>query len=238
MKSLFKNIVKSLIQKSIQDQIKLNTRYGFSKKSYSQEGEDLILYRIFERKQVGFYVDVGAHHPFRFSNTYLFYKKGWRGINIEPNPEAIKLFKKYRPRDINLNLAVGQDGELVYYMFNEPALNTFSQDIAKEYEKNGAKIINKKKVKMFTLSYIFSKYLPKNQEIDFLNVDCEGMDFDVLKSNDWDKYRPRAILVEIFNNSMSQVINHEITAYLDNLGYDIFAKTFNTCIFIDGKNNL
>lgn len=74
----------------------------YAKKSYSQEGEDMVLQRIFDGKTNGFYVDVGAHHPFRFSNTYFFYRLGWSGINIEPNPEASDLFQSARRKDINL----------------------------------------------------------------------------------------------------------------------------------------
>ena len=69
---------------------------GFALKSYSQEGEDMVLSRIFSDKNKGFYVDVGAHHPIRFSNTYKFYKLGWHGINIEPNPDSFNLFTMYR----------------------------------------------------------------------------------------------------------------------------------------------
>jgi len=112
-----KKIIKVLLQ---------NKRNIYLNNSFSQEGEDIILSRLFNDKKNGFYVDVGAHHPFRFSNTYKFYEKGWSGINIEPNPEDFHLFSKYRNRDININAGVGSnDGTLTYFMFNEPALNTF-----------------------------------------------------------------------------------------------------------------
>jgi hypothetical protein len=77
--------------------IKNNYFDGYAIKSYSQEGEDMILQRIFENQPCGFYVDVGAHHPKRFSNTYFFYKKGWRGINIEAMVGSRQLFNKMRP---------------------------------------------------------------------------------------------------------------------------------------------
>ena len=82
----------------------------FATKSYSQEGEDLLLRRIFEHQKIGFYVDVGAHHPFRFSNTYLLYKRGWRGINIDAMPGSMRLFRKFRPRDTNIECGVGLGG--------------------------------------------------------------------------------------------------------------------------------
>ena len=74
--------------------------------SYSQEGEDRILQRLFENQTPGFYVDIGAHHPRRFSNTYIFYKQGWRGINVDATPGSMFLFRVFRKRDINLEIAV------------------------------------------------------------------------------------------------------------------------------------
>ena len=104
--------------------------------SYSQEGEDMVLQRIFAQKEYGFYIDVGAHHPKRFSNTYLFYKKGWRGINIDALPGSMDLFNKVRPNDINLEVGIGyKEEELNYYMFNESALNSFSKKLSQNRDK-------------------------------------------------------------------------------------------------------
>ena len=90
-----------------------------------QEGENIILERIFAKQFKGLYVDVGAHHPVRFSNTANLYQKGWTGINIEPNQETIKAFKKIRSKDINLNIAISTiKKSCIYYKFKEPALNT------------------------------------------------------------------------------------------------------------------
>ena len=92
---------------------------GYSKKSYSQEGEDMILQRLFEKQKTGFYVDVGAHHPRRFSNTYFFYKKGWCGINIDAMPNSMKRFNRSRPRDINIEKAISENEKILkYYGFN------------------------------------------------------------------------------------------------------------------------
>ena len=110
---------------------RLKFLFGFRSgiKIYSQEGEDLILSRIFDKK-VGFYVDIGAHHPFRYSNTYKLFQSGWSGINIDASPETINLFKRHRPKDINLNLGVSNcDGELEFYQFEDGAYNTFSSVI-------------------------------------------------------------------------------------------------------------
>ena len=170
----------------------------YATKSFSQEGEDLLLKRIFEHKKNGFYIDVGAHHPFRFSNTYLFYKKGWKGINLDAMPNSMKIFEKYRPRDINLEIPVGKDGEkLVYYIFNEPALNTFDKNrIEAIVSKSVYTLIREMEIQIRSLKSILDEYLPKGQNIDFMSIDVEGLDFEVLKSNDWKKYRPEILFVE------------------------------------------
>ncbi|RDU72202.1 FkbM family methyltransferase [Helicobacter brantae] len=213
-----------------------NTLKLYSTQSFSQEGEDLILKRIFERQKKGFYVDVGAHHPFRFSNTYLFYKKGWRGINLDAMPESMKLFKKYRPRDINLEIPIGEsDRELTYHIFNEPALNTFDASRIQEILKNPEfTLIKKIQIQIKSLKDILDQYLPKNQQIDFLSVDVEGLDFEVLKSNDWQKYRPKILLVEsLGGGGIKEFLHSEVYLFLSSQDYEVFAKTFNTIILRD-----
>ena len=131
---MLKDKIKRVIPKKFQEKIfslMVNLFDGYATKIYSLEGEDMILARIFEGKRDGFYVDVGAHHPKRFSNTYYFYKLGWNGINIDAMPNSMKAFKKERPRDINLELAINETNEkLTYYAFNDSALNGFSKDLS------------------------------------------------------------------------------------------------------------
>ena len=106
-------------------------RTAVGRRAWSQEGEDLILARYFESVPRGFFVDVGAHHPFRFSNTCLLYKQGWRGVNIDAMPGSMGPFRRARPRDINLEIGIGtQTGIAHYFVFNEPALNTFDPELA------------------------------------------------------------------------------------------------------------
>lgn len=229
------SFLKTLLPEEVKKYIRLHTRKYYTK-SYSQEGKDLILNRIFEGEKEGFYVDVGAHHPFRFSNTFLFYTRGWRGINIDANPESIILLNKFRKRDININLGVGEkQGTLNYYMFNEPALNTFNENLAKERDGLGKyKLIKTIPVKIMPLRDILNQYMPPNTIIDFMTIDCEGMDFDVLQSNDWDKFRPNVLLVEVIPaKNFAQLMSHPINEYMESKGYEIFAKTFNTCIYLE-----
>ncbi|NML38529.1 FkbM family methyltransferase [Chitinophaga sp. G-6-1-13] len=208
-------------------------RYGVM--AYSSEGEDLILRRIFGKKHKGVYVDVGAHHPFRFSNTYLFYRKNWRGINIDPQPGMQALFNKYRPGDTNLEMGVsGVPQELTYAIFNEPALNTFSAERVLEYtQKPDYQVIDRKTVKTAPLADILDRYLSAGTPIDFITIDVEGMDLEVLRSNNWDKYRPSYVLVESQPYDIEKE-DSEVFSFMREMGYSIFAKTCYTYFF---KNN-
>lgn len=203
-------------------------------RSWSQEGEDQILRRIFERQSIGFYVDVGAHHPKRFSNTYLFYHRGWSGINIDAMPGSMQVFREVRPRDINLELGVGLEaGEKEYYIFNEPALNGFSKGLSMERENAHGiyKIIDVKTIKVEPLERILDSNIQYGQNIDFLSVDVEGLDFEVLKSNNWDKYRPQYVLVEVLGSSLQDIGENEISHFMIGNGYEIYAKCINTVFF-------
>lgn len=201
--------------------------------SFSQEGEDMVLSRIFSGKNKGFYVDVGAHHPMRFSNTYHFYKLGWKGINIEPNPDAINLFKKYRPRDNNLNCGVAKNKDSIeYFMFDEPALNTFDVDVLNDrLSETSYKHIKTIKIDVVPLMDIFKQYVSQGAEIDFLTVDVEGLDLEVLMSNDWGKYRPHWVLAEQLNLENIENLDFELHRYMKSIGYVLFAKTFNTLFY-------
>lgn len=228
------NRIRRIIPKKIREkisQILVNYFDGYSTKSYSQEGEDMILRRIFNDKIGGFYVDIGAHHPKRFSNTYYFYRKGWRGINIDAMPGSMKLFKKCRKKDTNIEAAISDTEEkLIYYAFEDPALNGFSKELSQEYEKN-YKLIFKKEIKTKKLSDIFDKFLPTGQKIDFLSIDVESLELNVLRSNNWDKYIPEFILVEMLDNGIKLIFENEIYKLLKSKGFCFFAKTVNTVIF-------
>lgn len=209
--------------------------FPFLSESYSQEGEDLLVYRYVESENsgMGFYVDVGAHHPIRFSNTYLLYQRGWRGINIEPTPGSKKLFDNIRSRDINLECAIGEREEhKTLYMFNDPALNTTNLKMKERVEKiDHYKLVRAEEITVFPLEVILNKYLPKNIAIDLLTIDVEGNDFSVLKSNNWDKYKPKFILIEHHGQSLRSSLSLPITLFLEEKKYIAVAKTLNTLLF-------
>lgn len=207
--------------------------------SFSQEGEDCILSRLFEGQTTGFYIDVGAHHPQRFSNTFKFYLQGWRGINIDAMPGSMKIFDIIRPEDINLEIPISRNSDtLTYYIYEDPALNTFSEHLYKERRIKASKnniynVIEKIQLKTFTLTEVLEKYLPKSQMIDFINIDVEGLDDEILGSLDLNVYRPKVLLIEALNN---QSLERENMSNSSNLicsqGYTLFSKTVNTLIYL------
>lgn len=205
------------------------------KKSYAQDGEDVVLAAFFDgfKHYKGFFVDVGAHHPVRFSNTWLFYKRGWKGINIDPTPGCMRTFKLLRGRDINLEIGVGpEQGVLTFYCFNEPALNTFSKEVAEERNTgNPYKVVKTIDVPVMPLSEVLKQFLPAGQKIDFLSIDVEGLDLAVLKSNDWNLYRPSFLLVEDTKFNINRIQDSELNQYLSALGYQIVALLQRTIVY-------
>ena len=144
----------------------------------------------------------------------------------------MKVFQKLRLYDINLELAVSEREQvLTYYMFNEPALNGFSKTISEKRQTDEYKITNTIDVLAFPLYVILDKHLPLGQSIDFLSVDVEGLDLQVLESNDWKKYSPKVILVEILGNRLTTIENDPVYNFMINQGYILFAKLVYTCIF-------
>ena len=233
---MFKKTLKTILSKSaIEKLAKVKNNYfdSYALKSYSQEGEDMVLRRLFEKQKTGFYVDVGAHHPKRFSNTYFFYKLGWSGINVDAMPGSMTAFNRIRPRDINIEKPVSNKKQLLtYYAFNEPALNGFSKELSEERDGKGSYFVKfTKDIETSTLEEILDNNLPKVQSIDFLSIDVEGLDFNVLRSTNLEKYHPKVILVEILNSSLADIQISKIYQFLTDAGYELYAKTVNTVIF-------
>lgn len=205
----------------------------FKQVHYSQNGEDILARSLFPAGHKGLYVDIGAHHPYRISNTYLFFKSGWQGINIDPNPETIKQFKRARPKDINLATGIAREtGELEYHQFSDPAVNTFSSDEAERWkQKKWIKYLGAKKVGVAPLKDVLKEYLPKGQIIDVMNVDVEGLDLEVLHSNDWEKFSPKVLIVEAHDFNLESMSTHPIYAFLKLQGYRLVHKAKFSLIF-------
>lgn len=190
--------------------------------SFSQFGEDQFLMRYFESQSDGFYVDVGAYHPFNGSNTFLLSDRGWRGLNLEPAPDGLAQLRRHRPRDINLPLAVASvEGEVQFSLAGAFA------GIVSDERPWGDMTAATVTVKARPLAAILDDHLPTGQTIDLLDVDCEGLDLDVLRSNDWDRYRPRLVLAEALDDETRS----EITAFLARVDYRLLTRLDLTLIF-------
>ena len=183
--------------------------------SWSQEGEDLLL--VQELPQFGRYVDVGAHDPYRFSNTKLLYDKGWRGINIDMTHDFLERFAKYRPEDVNVRALVGHAGSRTLYRFDEEALNTLSQERAEMLQDDGWILRSKEIVDVRPLNEILTDYgMP--HRIDLLAVDAEGSDLEVLESLDWSSWHVERVLVEV-GVPAYRVAENPIAVFLNENGF-------------------
>lgn len=213
---------------------KFNESLKYGKISYSQEGEDIVLSRIFDKQKKGFYVDIGAHHPMRFSNTMHFYSKGWRGINVDPLPGMKSLFDNQRPKDITIEKGISSKKQSIkYFYFAEPAFNTFDEKLARKREQKSA-----------LLKTIDIQCLPLGEmlqnigvsEIDFLSIDVEGLELEVLKSNDWSSFIPKVIVLEVLDFDFNTFGNSNISQFLKDKGYFLFSKLFHSAVFVHEDN--
>lgn len=209
---------------------------NFEKISYSQSGEDLIVEFIFN--QLGVYLptyfDIGAHDPFYLSNTAIFYKKGCRGINIEPDFDLFKKFSISRDEDINLNIGVGEIASILdFYIMNVPTLNTFSAEQIELYKNEGD--YNVKEVKKVNIDTVQNILYQHNNGIfpDFLSLDAEGIDEIVIKSIDFSNH-PKVICVETlsFSASGNGVKNTNLINFIKDNGYILYADTYINSIFV------
>ena len=179
------------------------------------EGEDLIIEDLTKNIKNGFYVDAGCYHPLHLSNTYLLYKRSWNGINIDISEFSIKLFNYLRPNDVNINSAVSNMEKEIsfYYQKKLSQLSTIKKAISNERMQGN---IKEKKIKSLKLNSILNQSKFKNRQIDFLNIDVEGADFEVLKSLDFTIYEPKIICIEIMEKN---IFESEIYNFLRDINY-------------------
>ena len=205
----------------------LNRKLKYKKISYSLNAVDLIIDYIFKNTKKGIYIDIGAQHPISNNNTYLLFKRGWKGINIDLDKKNIDLFNISRPNDVNLNYAVSnKEGEAELYFYHETSpINTLSKEV-QEYQKANVKEI--KKIKTFTLNYILEK-INFNEKIDYMNIDVEGYEEKVLGGFDIKRYKPNVISVEYLdlkmkklefkNNNILNLLNSDLYKYFVDNNY-------------------
>ena len=206
---------------------------AWGKKSYSQEGEDLLVGELLARIHKGFYVDVGCHHPHRFSNTYRLYRRGWSGLCIDPLPGVKRAFARHRRRDVVVEVGISAaQGQLEYIMFNEPALNSFDPDTARSYEQMDDYCIERR-VQVPTLPLREVLASSRVGKIDFMTIDVEGFDLEVIDSNDWTRWRPSVLVVECHARRIEDVLDNPIYQRMQLLGYEAVQKTLRNVIFLD-----
>ena len=183
--------------------IYIKNNFFKKKESYSMDKEDLVVREYFKNKTYGFYVDVGCYHPLQRNNTMLLYQKGWRGINIDISDFSIKLFKFLRPEDLNLNLAISNlEGEID--MFFQKKLSQLSTIKEKNAKIAFQGTINNKKILSRRLNSILEESKYRGKRINFLNIDVEGSDFEVLQSLDFNKYSPELICIEVLEKELEK----------------------------------
>ena len=203
-------------------------RIYFKKETYSAHKEDLIVKKFFKNKKNGFFVDVGCHHPSRINNTFLLYHLGWRGVNIDMNKLSIDLFNVCRKEDTNLNYAVSGKNNIINFYTNKE--HSLTSSILKK--SNFEKFKYKKTIESKTLTSILKKTKYRNKQIDFLNIDAEGVDFQVLKSLDFNIYKPKLICIEMWRtNPKKSTKDNNIYKFLKNKNYKLIATEGANCLF-------
>jgi FkbM family methyltransferase len=218
---------------------KIYKRYNIS---FSKSGEDIQLKQLLKLNRTGVYVDVGCWDPIKASNSYYFHLRGWKGICIDPNPKMKELFAQKRPSDIFVNAAVGSGSEnLTYYMLENQysSMNTLDFDFIKNNNLEN-KVVDEVKITTVSLKEILEKHIGKDEKIDFLDIDVEGFDLSVLKSNDWVRFRPKVILIETALDLKNDFEN-ELSLYLFEQNYmlagkSLINKSLGNLFFIDIQN--
>jgi FkbM family methyltransferase len=235
--------MRSLIKKYISTETrnKLRSRlpaFMSRKTSYSQCGEDLLVAFVLELihgSRPKKYLDIGANHPFSLSNTALLYAAGGQGILVEPDPYFANLLSNKRPRDKVLQYGVHFSGEETadFFIFDSPTLNTFSRHEMERYTSMGHQLTNTLPVALKNINAI----LEMAGNLDFMNLDIEGLDKAILEMIDWKKYRPTCICVETITYETRQEPRklNDIIELMNAQDYILYADTFINSIFVDGQ---
>ena len=207
------------------------------KKSYSNNSVDLLVEELFKNKNKGIYIDVGANHPFIGNNTYKLYKKGWEGINIDLDYSFIDSFKFHRPNDYNIQIAVSDKigKQEIFFHHERSAINTL--------EKNrGDKARKIKIIETATLDSIIEKSRFKDKEIDFISIDVEGHELNILRGLNLKKYKPKIISVEyidtemkkeeFYHQNLDNIINSEVYKFMKDNNYHLVQLVHSDLIFV------
>ena len=214
----------------------------YSKKSYSISNVDLVIDRLFRDIEKGVYIDVGCNHPIKYNNTYLLYKRGWTGINIDLDETSIKEFNIIRKKDHNIQKMVGSlDGEEkeIYYYHERSAINTLSKELAEKRTTKPREIIKKTAT---TLNKIIENSPYRNKKINLMSIDIENYEYEALKNFNFERYRIDIIItectdmsqskLEIYNQSLEYIINTDLYKLLKKNNYKLINWVNSDLIFV------
>ena len=215
-----------------------------AKKSYSFGGMDLLINYLYKNKFNGVYIDVGCNHPIVGNNTFLLYQKGWSGINIDLDSNIIEMFNYFRPKDCNVNSAVSnseKETDLFFY-HERSAINTISKEVHNSRKKKAEEI---KKIQSTTLDSVIKDSPYFNKKINFLSIDVEGNELNVLKGFNLKKYYPEVIVIEYLdlkmkelefhNQDINRIINSEIYKYLKSYNYYLVNWLHSDLFFVNNE---
>ena len=212
-----------------------------SRKLYSNWGIDLLVKDILKKKKRGTYIDVGCHHPLINNNTNILYKNGWKGINIDLDFNSIDMFNYFRPKDDNVISALSnKKGQAdLYFFHNRAAKNTISKS-----RGTGARSI--KKIEVNTLDNIIKNSKFKIKDIDFLSIDVEGNELNVLRGLNFKKYRPKIISIEFIKPDIKEFYQHNIKdieksniyKFMISKNYKLINWIHDDLVFISKTSNL
>jgi len=199
---------------------------------YGQHNDDLTIDALLGMRKKGFYMDVGANDPDFISNTKRFYDRGWNGVNIEPNPHVFKKLVEVRTRDANVNVGLGpKNGEMNFWVFDPDTNSTFSQEQAERIILNkSSKLVDQWSIKVRTMASVMEEFVG-DRHIDFMNLDVEGFEIEVMSGNDWECFRPELIAMEI-NNDGEKKAN-----YLLDRGYELALTNALNGFFLDAQQD-
>lgn len=213
---------------------------GVARISYAQFGEDILIDYFFQHylnKQDPAYLDIGTNHPVVGNNTYLFYLRNCFGVCIEPDIDLYKKIVSVRPKAVVLNagVGIGNEKEGTLYTFPEPytGWNTFSIDEATSRQKEtGISYSESTRIPFFSINHVIEKHF--NPCPDFVSIDVEGLDFAILQTLDFNRFRPSVFCVETMSFSISKKAEKctDIINLLLSNGYVIYADTYINTIFV------
>tara|TARA_Y100000816_G_C26030928_1_gene539688 strand:+ start:300 stop:1040 length:741 start_codon:yes stop_codon:yes gene_type:complete len=210
-------------------------------KSSSQFDEDKFLKNFFKNKPIGKYLDLGCFHPVRDNNTYQLYRKGWRGINVDMNSLSIDLFNYFRPKDINLNIGIAKKKgkKTLYFSGDFSPLNTIDENHLDFLNKNfnlKEKKIKLRKIQTQNINNVLKKY--KLNKIDFLTIDLEGYEYEILNILNFNKYKINLICIEILSHNLKSKKNRDkILQILKKNNFKLVYKTGVNCFYKNTKWN-